>query len=176
MLSRPTPSNQEHEALFNTFWNRNESETYPILGGASTTLYDNRDDLMSLRPTAQREDWLSRLLQTRLGLLFQDKQNPCHPNARTDSLIYISHAKIDTFVTIVTVVFAAAFLYGSIWSLFYVRAPATTLGLLTMWTVLFAVVVASITNARRSEIFSACAAYVAVLVIFVSGNVGNGSP
>jgi hypothetical protein len=33
-----------------------------------------------------------------------------------------------------------------------------------------------LTNARRDQIFAATAAYAAVLVVFVSGNLGGASP
>ena len=173
MLSRPNPTGQDYEAVFNKFWNRDKPMSYPSLGGASTTLYSNADDLISLRPSTQREDPLSKILQNRFYLLFQDKQKRCNANISTDPVIYTSHARIDTFVTFLTMALAATFLYGSIWSLYYVQTPVKTLGLLTMWTVLFAAVLASVTNSRRSEMFSVCAAYAAVLVVFVSGNAGT---
>lgn len=47
------------------------------------------------------------------------------------------------------------------------------------FTVGFAISVGLLTNARRAEVFAATAAYAAVLVVFVSGNLGNagsGSP
>jgi hypothetical protein len=173
MLSRPNPTGQDYEAVFNKFWNRDKPMSYPSLGGASTTLYSDVDDLISLRPSTQREDPLSKILQNRFYLLFQDKQKRCDANISTDPVIYTSHARIDTFVTFLTMALAATFLYGSIWSLYYVQTPVKTLGLLTMWTVLFAAVLASVTNSRRSEMFSVCAAYAAVLVVFVSGNAGT---
>jgi len=47
--------------------------------------------------------------------------------------------------------------------------------MLGAWTVLFAVAVGWLTNARRDQIFAATAAYAAVLVVFVSGSLdGNG--
>lgn len=43
------------------------------------------------------------------------------------------------------------------------------------WTVLFAICVGWLTNARRDQIFAATAAYAAVLVVFVSGTLGGAS-
>jgi len=48
------------------------------------------------------------------------------------------------------------------------------MGLIGMFTLLFALVVALLTNARRAEIFGSTAAYAAVLVVFVSGNFASG--
>jgi len=44
------------------------------------------------------------------------------------------------------------------------------------WTVLFAACVGWLTNAKRDQIFAATAAYAAVLVVFVSGNLGSSEP
>ena len=49
------------------------------------------------------------------------------------------------------------------------------LGIIAGYTTMFATCVGLLTNARRSEVFAACAAYAAVLVVFVSGNLGSGS-
>lgn len=45
--------------------------------------------------------------------------------------------------------------------------------MLSGWTVLFAACVGFLTNARRDQIFGATAAYAAVLVVFISGNLGG---
>lgn len=50
------------------------------------------------------------------------------------------------------------------------------LGMLSAWTVLFAICVGLLTNARRDQVFAATAAYAAVLVVFVSGNLGGTTP
>ena len=44
----------------------------------------------------------------------------------------------------------------------YIRLPSLCVG--------------PVTNAQRSEVFGACAAYAAVLVVFVSGNIGVEAP
>jgi hypothetical protein len=50
------------------------------------------------------------------------------------------------------------------------------LALVAIYTVAFAICVGLVTNAQRSEVFGACAGYAAVLVVFVSGNIGSGNP
>lgn len=64
-------------------------------------------------------------------------------------------------------------LFGAIFNLFYVTNEERRLGLIAGYTVAFALCVGLLTNARRSEIFAACAAYSAVLVVFVSGSFGT---
>jgi hypothetical protein len=70
---------------------------------------------------------------------------------------------------------AAALLFGAIYNLYYVSNEKVKLGLVTVYTVAFAVCVGLLTNARRPELFAACAAYAAVLVVFVSGGIGGNS-
>lgn len=55
------------------------------------------------------------------------------------------------------------------------RSEKAVLGMLCGWTVLFAACVGLLTNAKRDQIFGATAAYAAVLVVFVSGNLGTPS-
>ena len=48
------------------------------------------------------------------------------------------------------------------------------IGIVTLFTFLFATFVALLTSAKRSEVFAATAAYAAVLVVYVSSGVGSG--
>lgn len=61
-------------------------------------------------------------------------------------------------------------LNGSIVGLYFVHSDGARLGMIAAFTVLFALSMALFTNARRAETFAATAAYAAVLVVFVSGN------
>ena len=70
---------------------------------------------------------------------------------------------------------AAVLLFGAVLNLYYVASERKRLGLVAGYTVIFAVCVGLITTAKRAEIFAACTAYAAVLVVFVSGNLGTGS-
>jgi len=60
-----------------------------------------------------------------------------------------------------------------LWYRVFTAGIASQLGFLTMYTMLFALSVAFCTNARRVEVFAATAAYTAVLVVFVSGDLGG---
>lgn len=70
-------------------------------------------------------------------------------------------------------VLAAILLIGAIVNLYLVPNPKAKLGLVAMYTMLFASSMALCTNARRAEVFAATAAYAAVLVVFVSGDLGG---
>jgi hypothetical protein len=58
-------------------------------------------------------------------------------------------------------------------SLCSVSNPKAKLGLVAVYTLLFAVSVTVLTNARRAEVSAVTAAYAAVLVVFVSGDIGG---
>ena len=85
-------------------------------------------------------------------------------------LAYISERRLRFFIAAINLVLAAALLFGAILNLYYVTESGKRLGLIATYTVLFAIYVGLLTNARRSEVFAACATYAAVLVVFVSGN------
>jgi hypothetical protein len=50
------------------------------------------------------------------------------------------------------------------------------LGLVALFTSLFGVIIGLLTNARRAELFALTAAYTAVLVVYVSTNLGPSNP
>ena len=52
------------------------------------------------------------------------------------------------------------------------RSWKVRLGIVALFTSLFAFVVGLLTNARRAEIFGSTAAYAAVLVVYVSQGLG----
>jgi hypothetical protein len=70
---------------------------------------------------------------------------------------------------------AIVFLIGAIVGLYWVSNPRIKLGILSGLTVAFAGTLALFTNARRQDVFAATAAYAAVLVVFISGNLSTGS-
>lgn len=91
----------------------------------------------------------------------------------TSSLAIISQSRISIVVDIINILLAAAFLFGAICNLFYVQRSQVKLGLIAGYTVAFAMAIGLVTNAKRAEIFAASAAYAAVLVVFVSGNLAK---
>ena len=76
-------------------------------------------------------------------------------------------------VAVINLFLAAGLLFGAIYNLYWVTSDQKKLGLIAGYTVAFAVCVGFATNAKKSEVFAACAAYAAVLVVFVSGNIGG---
>ncbi|KAH7400465.1 hypothetical protein BKA64DRAFT_642608 [Cadophora sp. MPI-SDFR-AT-0126] len=122
----------------------------------------NEQDLCVLAPNVQK-DRLTRLFEGRLSYFFRERT--------ADGLSdFVSHSKVALTVTILSGLMATVFLIGAIVGLYWVDNPRTKLGLLSGLTVAFAGTLALFTNARRQDVFAATAAYAAVLVVFISGN------
>ncbi|KAF0325521.1 hypothetical protein GQ607_007272 [Colletotrichum asianum] len=85
---------------------------------------------------------------------------------------YEEHS-ISIAVAVISTLIAAILLIGSITGLYFVKNDAAKLGLIAFFTSLFALSVGLTTNARRAEIFAGTAAYAAVLVVFVSGDLSS---
>ena len=160
------PSKQAFKAFDQLFMNADEGR-FPTLGSSSSSLYHDRHDISALaRPL--EEDRLTGFLRKHCLLLFLQR----YPDGDS-RLVYVSTRRIALVVGFINVLLAAALLFGAIYNLYYVDEEKTKLGLIAGYTTAFALCINLVTNAKRSEIFGACAAYAAVLVVFVSGNIGG---
>ncbi len=109
-----------------------------------------------------------------------------------ESIAIYSMRKVNRAVAIISMVIAAILLVVSIVVLYFVTNSDARLGLISAFTILFALSIHLLTNAQRGELFASAAAYVpedlflaimliiyysyaAVLVVFVSGNLGSSS-
>lgn len=138
----------------------------PIISGRAKTFLGNKSDLVSLRKAAD-EDLLSRFLQDHWA--FQTRKTS-DPLDRT--MIYRNKHVVQTVATL-SMVIASILLISAILGLRVVTSSKAKLGLVAMYTLLFALSVSLLTNARRAEVFAATAAYATVLVVFVSGDLGG---
>ncbi|KAH6651846.1 hypothetical protein BKA67DRAFT_693088 [Truncatella angustata] len=146
-----------------------------VIGGHSKNLYNETNELAALR-VQEQQDRLSQFVEDHLGYFFQEKSKPnSYAAGITSDISYISGRSISSFISYLSTLLAAILLIGAIIVLYKVTEPNKKLGLLAIFTCLFAISVGLLTNARRAEVFGATAAYAAVLVVFVSGNLG-GSP
>jgi len=168
MLALQRPSKQAHTAFSDYFY---REKPYKRLTGVSRDVYRDRHDLVSL-VSNKDDDRLTTFLREHLPFLFQRRQDPVakhsHPSVRS-----LSEYRLGVAVSLINIVVAAVMLFGAIYNLFYVHDLKKRLGIVAGYTIAFAACVALLSNARRSEIFSACAAYAAVLVVFVSGNLSS---
>jgi hypothetical protein len=138
----------------------------PLISGRAKAFLDDESDLLALTKPLE-EDYLSRFLQDHW--VFRTRR-ACDPLDRTTI-----HKNLHVVRTVAALdmVLAAILLIGAIVNLYLVPNPKAKLGLVAMYTMLFAASVALCTNARRAEVFAATAAYAAVLVVFVSGELGG---
>jgi hypothetical protein len=74
---------------------------------------------------------------------------------------------------VISILLAITLLYVAIISLYVTSNPNKKLGIIGAFIVVFAASVGLLTSAKRTEVFAAAAAYAAVLVVFVSGNLGS---
>lgn len=104
---------------------------------------------------------------------------PLTNSMRQGSDLHTDNARFfqDSFVTAITstlsVLLAVGLLVGSILGLHFVEHIGVRLGLLMMFIVIFAFGVALTTGAKRDSIFASTAAYAAVLIVFISGDLTN---
>ncbi|KAH8588323.1 hypothetical protein B0O99DRAFT_693606 [Bisporella sp. PMI_857] len=78
--------------------------------------------------------------------------------------------------SLITTLLASILLFLPIYVLYSTPGsrPGMKLGFIALFTMLFAGTIPLVTTARRAEVFAASAAYAAVLVVFVSGDLGDG--
>ncbi|KAF2691180.1 hypothetical protein K458DRAFT_455504, partial [Lentithecium fluviatile CBS 122367] len=138
----------------------------PLISGLAKDYLTTKTDLIALHRSPST-DPLSKVLQDHWA--FQTRSTP-DPLDRTT--LYNKDHVVRT-VTVISMISAATLLIAAIVSLYSVNSDKAKLGLVAMYTVLFALSVASLTNARRAEMFASTAAYAAVLVVFVSGDLGG---
>ncbi|KAI1481095.1 hypothetical protein F4774DRAFT_56517 [Daldinia eschscholtzii] len=143
----------------------NMSDRKPILSGLAENRLseDNRPDLVALR-RAPDKDPFSRFLQDHW--MFKTTKI-------TDGIEHINENHVTLVASIVSTMVAAVLLLGAIFLLRLLTQENAQLGVIAMFTVLFAASVGVLTNARRAEIFASTAAYAAVLVVFISSSSSN---
>lgn len=116
-------------------------------------------------------DAFSRLLADRFGWIFLSSEEK--QRRRQTGLGVFSDDRVRRTTRIVAVVLASILPVLSIVILYYVHPTNIRIGLIIVFSTLFSAVVALVSDARNSEIMAATAAYAAVLVVFVSGNLSS---
>ncbi|KKZ67723.1 hypothetical protein EMCG_06590 [[Emmonsia] crescens] len=169
VLALSGPSRRPLKHTRRTFTNADSTgkPQIPIILGAMENHLDDGADLCVLAPPME-QDRLTQILEGRLsGLLTIFK-------SQSDGDVdYVSHSTVTTIVSTVSIILAAAFLLGAILALYLETDPGWRLFILFLFVVGFAGSLGALTNARRQDIFAGTAAYGAVLVVFVSGDLAN---
>ncbi|KAK8107055.1 uncharacterized protein PG998_009068 [Apiospora kogelbergensis] len=165
ITSLPTPDRRTLEAFRWQLWKGTPwmSGSKCALGGNGRYIYDDHNALVALKVPDQH-DRMSQFAENHLGHLFKDRSTPRHDG--DSKVAFVSERSIAKFVSYFSTTLAAALLFGAILILYNVKSPNAKLGLVTLFTVLFAASAGLLTNARRAEVFGTTAAYAAVLVVF----------
>ncbi|KAF3916163.1 hypothetical protein AA313_de0204659 [Arthrobotrys entomopaga] len=164
LLNCSEPSDRVVTSIRN--WRANQGD--PPINDISEQAYDKtyEADLIALKPP-KCDDPLSIFAQNYLGKFFKIPQ-PAHiPNS--ENVLYYSETAIDLFVTIICTLLAIIVLVGSMTTLFFVKSQGVRLGLVWVFTFLFAVSIFLMAKLSKGEIFLATAAYCAILVVYISG-------
>ncbi|KAH7324249.1 hypothetical protein B0I35DRAFT_423794 [Stachybotrys elegans] len=170
----PPPDRRTLKAFRTNFFHGppGDGRSFPMLGGYSSSLYDDTEDLVVLH-TSEPPDRLTTFVQDYFGYLFTEKAG--HGDIVSPLVGYASGKRIAMFISILSIVLAALLLVGAILILHRTESEDLKLGLVALFTIIFAATIGLLTNARKAEVFGATAAYAAVLVVFVSGDIGSAS-
>ncbi|KKZ62127.1 hypothetical protein EMCG_03371 [[Emmonsia] crescens] len=151
-------------------WLRREKQggVDSVIGGKARNMLGISADLIALK-TPPEQDMLSRILQNHWPLEGKPRRG------RDDGTRYYRLRHISRAVAVISTLIVIVDLVGAIVSLYYIRKPEARLGLIAAFTIVFGLSLRFASNAKRAEIFGASAAYAAVLVVFVSGDLGGSS-
>ncbi|KAH6666047.1 hypothetical protein B0J14DRAFT_205829 [Halenospora varia] len=171
ILKMESPQSRSLETL--RLWQNGDSEgsngrRAPILSGLSAGRLENENDLVTLTPNSPEfnTDWLVKLVSLPYLRLL------CLESHINNSIAHFSMRKINRAAAILNMLIAAVLLLGAIILLYFITDSHIRIGIICIFTVAFALSIYLLTNARRTEVFASTAAYAAVLVVFVSGNLG----
>ncbi|KAK7931988.1 hypothetical protein PG985_002700 [Apiospora marii] len=192
LLSYDHPSTQTMKAVGNYLHGpvddpTHPHATHPTLTGVSSELYPRdmseshiqTSDYVTLRPRDGAE-LLTCFLKRYCSRWFRIERPPLLVQYGGDTISHFprneirhySEQRIRLVASFITTLTAAMLLIAPIYTLYHTASssPALTLGLIVLFTFVFSGAIKLMTQARRAEIFGACAAYAAVLVVFVSGD------
>jgi hypothetical protein len=171
-----------HRAFKNYLWSGGKQLPIPRVTDNTCKVYGYRADderfnsrqdeerrlgLVSLS-RGRKEDMLTRCLRSTFPNIWRRRS----AHYEVDGVLSLSEFRLRAVVGAINVVVAAGLVFGAIFTLYYRKDPEIRLVILTIYTVAFSAAIKILTTAKPSEIFVASAAYAAVLVVFVSGDIG----
>ncbi|KAL8668306.1 MAG: hypothetical protein Q9168_007064 [Polycauliona sp. 1 TL-2023] len=149
-LSAPTPRS------LNIFKRWYLHHPRPVLWGRDKDLFRNEQDLVALAPV--ETDRLNIFLQEYLGWFLKEKRETS--SSQQEDLYYFPLKRIQRARAVISILLSATLLIGAIVCLVNSDPKDTNfrVGMIVLFTCLFAAVVGFLTNARRAEIFASTAA------------------
>ncbi|KAL9069730.1 MAG: hypothetical protein Q9161_005315 [Pseudevernia consocians] len=153
VLALNTPSSRTVKNFKKWF----KSKSMPVLWGRDEHLFENETDLVALAPVDT--DRLNLFLKSYFAWFFKDSSPP-NPATPKSELFYFPDRRIQRAGAVISVFLSAILLIGAIVCLTAVSNQSTSvrIGMIVLFTCLFAAVVGLLTNARRAEIFGSTAA------------------
>ncbi|KAJ6259656.1 hypothetical protein Dda_5294 [Drechslerella dactyloides] len=153
LMDCPEPSDRVLTSIRN--WRANQGD--PPIIDISESAYEKQfeSDLIALKPP-KCDDPLSIFVQDNLGKFFKKPQPAEIPNS--GNVLYYSETAIDLFVTVICTLLAIVVLVGSMTTLFFVESKGLRLGLVWVFTFLFAISIFLMAKLSKGEIFLATAA------------------
>jgi hypothetical protein len=112
-------------------------------------------DLATLKPESHPAR-LTSLIRRLCGYLVRDHRRE-YPES-WGPIYYFPLSRVTWIVSILSIVMAGVLLSGAIGTLYAIQSPGARLGVPAAYTSLFTTSVGLLTNAKRSEIFTATAA------------------
>ncbi|KAH9207023.1 hypothetical protein DL95DRAFT_469059 [Leptodontidium sp. 2 PMI_412] len=157
------PSNRALETLKRYFWTEKDKS---ILIGCDAKMLSEPCDLITLAQSV--DDRLSRMQRYMLGRCVRPDLD----------VYYFSESHIQLVSYIISILLIGVLLIGAMACLSVLngRKWQIRLVLVAVSTSLFTLFNGLLTNARRAEIFGSTAACAAVLVVYVSANLGPPAP
>ncbi|KAF2124044.1 hypothetical protein P153DRAFT_391077 [Dothidotthia symphoricarpi CBS 119687] len=116
-------------------------------------------------------DVLTRVVEYLTGRIVAWKRSSSNSQ---EAPMYYKHQTVARIITLISIIGATLLLEAAIVGLYVVTNDHVRFVLIAVFIALFAVALSLFSNARRAEMFGATAAYAAVLVVFVSGNLSSG--
>jgi hypothetical protein len=143
------------------------------------------NDLMTLHIVPEEQDAFSKILSSSLLDLWNflrtfgsSRGSPRGSRFRKsidadDGIMHYSEEGLLKFNNIMISVIGAAMPIASIVALYFIETEGGRIGATAGFTILFALVLATCTNARRLEIAASTAAFAAVEVVFIGSDLGK---
>lgn len=147
-----------------------------FLKGREATIWQDREpkEMASLMPQEFEADPFSTLVTTKLvnywDRLWGNRRKKPIPVDPESGIVEYDDRLLNKISMGVGVTLASVVPSVSVLILYFVKNQIKRLGLLIVFTFIFSASLAAFTSARRIEIFSAVAAFSAVMVVFIGTN------
>ena len=128
----------------------------PVLWGSGFQLLDDQEDMIALG-SQEEPDRVSSLLHRYLGYCLREQK---HTPKSWGPMYYYPAERVTLLVGIISVLLSATLLVGAIMALHFVKPMAIRLGMVGIFTVMFAASIMLLTHARRVEVYGATAGYI----------------